>query len=106
MQLEKGSAGDNAREFPYSHIYERVTTKSNTYTVHLRAQVLRKRTTTDPAIWVEGQDQVASEYRGSSTVERYIDPGDPGLKDFAKNPQLSMDDYYKFRIVSTRKFAP
>ena len=98
--------GDNAREFPYSHIYERVTTKSNAYTVHLRVQVLRKRTTTDPATWVEGQDQVASEYRGSSTVERYIDPGDPGLKDFAKNPQLSMDDYYKFRIVSTRKFAP
>ena len=98
--------GDNAREFPYGHIYERVTTKSNTYTVHLRVQVLRKRTTTDPATWVEGQDLVASEYRGSSTVERYIDPGDTGLKDFAKDPQLSMDDYYKFRIVSTRKFAP
>ena len=98
--------GDNAREFPYSHIYERVTTKSNTYTVHMRVQVLRKRTTTDPATWVEGQDQVASEYRGSSTVERYIDPGDTGLKDFAKDPKLSMDDYYKFRIVNTKKFAP
>ncbi len=100
--------GDNAREFPYSHIYERVTTKSNTYTVHMRVQVLRKRTTTDPATWVEGQDQVASEYRGSATVERYIDPGDTDLKDFAlpANSSLSMDDYYKFRIVNTKKFAP
>lgn len=98
--------GDNAREFPYSHIYQRVTTKSNTYTVHMRVQVLNKRTTTDQATWVEGQDQVTSEYRGSSTIERYIDPGDTGLKDFAKDSKLSMDDYYKFRIVSTKKFAP
>lgn len=98
--------GDNAREFPYSHIYERVTTKSNTYSVHMRVQVLRKRPSTDPTSWVEGQDQVAGEYRGSSTVERYIDPGDTSLKDFAKDPKLSMDDYYKFRVVSTKKFAP
>lgn len=97
--------GDNAREFPYSHIYERVTTKSNTYTVHMRVQVLRKRPAGDPAIWDERLDQVASEYRGSTTVERYIDPGDTSLKDFAKDPKLSMDDYYKFRIVSTKKFA-
>jgi uncharacterized protein (TIGR02600 family) len=98
--------GDNAREVPYSHIYQRVTTKSNTYTVHMRVQVLRKRSTTDPATWVEGQDQVASEYRGSSTVERYIDPSDTSLKDFAKDPKLSMDDYYKFRIINTKRFAP
>jgi hypothetical protein len=69
-------------------------------------QVLRKRSTTDPATWVEGQDQVASEYRGSSTVERYIDPSDTSLKDFAKDSKLSMDDYYKFRIISTKRFAP
>jgi hypothetical protein len=55
---------------------------------------------------VEGQDQVASEYRGSSTVERYIDPSDTSLKDFAKDSKLSMDDYYKFRIISTKRFAP
>ena len=72
----------------------------------MRVQVLRKRPTTDPGTWVEGQDLVASEYRGSSTVERYIDPSDTSLKDFAKDPKLSMDDYYKFRIISTKKFAP
>ena len=98
--------GDNAREFPYGHIYERATTKSNTFTVHLRVQVLRKRTNSDPAVWSEGQDFIASEYRGASIVERYIDPGDSGLKDFAKNADISMDDYYRFRVISTKRFAP
>jgi len=98
--------GDNARENPYGHIYPRVTTKSNVFTVHMRVQVLRKRTTTDSAKWEEGTDAVLSEHRGSTVIERYIDPGDPNLPDFAAKPAVSMDDYYKFRIVSTKKFAP
>src|SRR6476469_4529658 len=34
--------GDNARERPYAHIYPRLTTKSNVYTVHMRCQAIRK----------------------------------------------------------------
>jgi uncharacterized protein (TIGR02600 family) len=34
--------GDNTREIPYGHIYPRLTTKSNTFTVHMRVQALRK----------------------------------------------------------------
>ena len=30
--------GDNVREEPYGHLYSRLTTQSNTYTVHVRAQ--------------------------------------------------------------------
>ncbi len=98
--------GDNTREGPYGQIYARVTTKSNVYTVHMRVQVLQKRPNSDPAIWIEGRDQTVSEYRGSSMIERYIDPNDSGLKDFATNPDQSMDDYYRFRVLSTKKFAP
>ena len=98
--------GDNAREFPYSHIYQRITTKSNVFTVHLCVQVLKKRGATDPTQWVEGEDAVLSEYRGSSILERYIDPADPTLPDFATNPSATLDGYYKFRVLNTRKFAP
>lgn len=63
----------------------------------------------DDAMWREGKDEVVAEYRGSSLLERYIDPGDPTLPDFAdfkNHPEATMDDYDKFRILSTKKFQP
>ncbi len=100
--------GDNVREYPYGHIYPRVTTKSNTYTVHVRVQVLRKVKSTDQKGWVEGKDQIVSEHRGSTIVERYVDPSDAALQgvDFATNANASLDDYYRFRTISTKKFSP
>ena len=105
--------GDNVREKPYADIYPRLTTKSNTYTVHFRVQALKKTAGTPHDSWVEGRDQVAAEYRGSTIIERYIDPNDPKLPDFAElmasnpnSPDLNIDQYYRFRVVSTKRFAP
>ena len=105
--------GNNLRNKPYADLYGRLTTKSNAFTVHVRAQALRKATTTDPTMWIPGKDQVIAEYRGSSIIERYIDANDPQLPDFAAdtvanplNPVLNIDQYYKFRVVSSKRFAP
>ncbi|MGB8355389.1 MAG: Verru_Chthon cassette protein A [Chthoniobacteraceae bacterium] len=99
--------GDNTRERPYATIYPRLTTKSNTYTVHMRVQSLKKSNVTGAATWVEGSDTVLSEYRGSQTIERYVDPGD-ALPDFADpaNQTTALDAFYKFRVVSSKQFAP
>ena len=104
--------GDNGRESPYNQIYPRLTTKSNTFQVHYRVQLLAKRAGSDPALWEEGKDQVAGEYRGSTILERYIDPNDSRLAnvDFAtlslSDPAAVIDKYYRFRIVSTKAFTP
>ncbi len=108
--------GDNLREKPYVDIYPRLTTKSNTYTVHVRVQALKKAPVTpaNPADkWDASKDKVVGEYRGSSILERYIDVNDPLLPDFAtkfaNNPNdsaLNIDQYYKMRVVSTKRFAP
>ena len=109
--------GDNAREIPYGQIYPRVTTKSNTFTIHMRVQTLVKAVPASNSTaaqvtdyftkWVEDRDKVASEYRGSTTIERYIDPADPDLPDFTKDdPKATMDEHYKFRVVNTKRFAP
>lgn len=102
--------GDNLREKPYVDIYPRLTTKSNTYTVHVRVQALKKVSGTPSNLWVHAQDRVTSEYRGSSIVERYIDVNDPDLPDFATikldDEKASIDQYYKMRVVSTKRFAP
>jgi uncharacterized protein (TIGR02600 family) len=104
--------GDNSKERPYARIYPKLTTKSNTYTVHYRVEVLKKRPNSDAAIWTEAQDKVVSTYRGSTTIERYVNPRDPDLPDYASMISLpptgadALPNFYKFRILGERQFNP
>ncbi len=102
--------GDNARERPYANIYPRLTTKSNTFTVHYRVQTLQKiKTDPNQGQWVEGQDVVTGEARGSVTLERYLDTSDTRIPDYATetspNPE-PIDDFYKFRVIESKQFTP
>jgi uncharacterized protein (TIGR02600 family) len=104
--------GDNSREAPYAQIYPRLTTRSNTYTVHMRVQTLKQTPGSIAAgEWDEGRDAVTSEYRGSTTIERYVDPNDKRIPDFAtawtgapNSPNLNA--YYRFRVISQKQFSP
>ena len=100
-----GGAGtaDNLRERPYTTIYPRVTTKSNTFTVHVRVQALKKPTSGDPQTFDQAKDAVTSEYRGSYIIERYLDPNAANF-DIA-DPNSSLGPY-KFRVVNTKQFSP
>ncbi|MEO6741519.1 MAG: Verru_Chthon cassette protein A, partial [Chthoniobacteraceae bacterium] len=102
------ATGDNTRERPYANLYANLTTKSNTFNVHMRVQVLRKRpgTATEYAGWNEDLDTVVAEHRGSALIERYVDASDPNLPDFATNTNTTLDNYARFRILSNNKFAP
>jgi uncharacterized protein (TIGR02600 family) len=98
------ATGDNMRERPYSHIYPRLTTKSNVFTIHMRCQALKKSPKTDPDDFDEDRDQVLGEYRGSATIERFIDPNDVQLRDY--NPkERSVDPYYRFRVIGMKRFS-
>jgi len=109
--------GDNLKERPYASLYPRLTTKSNTYTVHYRVQVLQQAVrsrgadTTAWATWNEDTDNVSAEYRGSSTFERYIDPSDPNLVDYASIINTSsnytpLDQFYRYRVINSKRFSP
>jgi uncharacterized protein (TIGR02600 family) len=101
--------GDNTRERPYANLYGKLTTRSNTFTVHVRAQVLRqspRKRGESWANWREDGDQRVSEYRGSTTLERYIDPSDPTLAEVATDTNVVVDSAYRLRVVGTRKFVP
>ena len=115
--------GDNVREKPYADLFPRLTTKSNTYTIHMKVQSLRQNlhgTDQQYLTWDESTDFVLGEYRGSSSVERYIDPsdrhfnpldpltqskGDAALPDDPSG-KTSLEAYYRFRTVNTKLFAP
>jgi len=110
--------GDNLRESPYNQIYPRVTTKSNTFTIHYKVQIIKPAPTTASNAWNESTGQVVAEYRGSTLIERYVDPSDPNLPDFisrvnsSASPTLALsgtnywnlDNFYKFRVINEKKF--
>jgi len=107
--------GDNVREKPYSDLYSRVTTKSNTYTVHYRVQSLRQRPYVGNAAgaaayyatWDESRgDQVMSEYRGHTTIERYLDPRDDRFYKTINPDTDSLETAYRFRVIYNKRFSP
>ncbi|MDB6153064.1 MAG: hypothetical protein JWL90_1517, partial [Chthoniobacteraceae bacterium] len=97
--------GDNMRERPYVHIYPRLTTKSNVYTVHMRCQAIRKSPGSKDNEFDPKRDQVLGEYRGSSVIERFIDPNDETLSRYDEKKER-VDGYYRYRVVSSKQFAP
>ena len=104
--------GDNARERPYSHIYPRLTTKSNVYTVHVWAQSIAKNPATKKDDWDlfdDTKDRILGEYRGSTTIERFIDADDEALNDYdpvENTNEKGLDPHYRFRIVNQKRFTP
>jgi uncharacterized protein (TIGR02600 family) len=99
----------NARQSPYNAIYSRITTKSNSYTVHWRVQALAKAPGSTPTTWNETQDRVLSELRGSNLAERYIDPNASTIPDYAADTSgtaTPLSQFYKWRVVSENDFQP
>jgi uncharacterized protein (TIGR02600 family) len=98
----KDLTGDDKKESPYNAIYPRVATRSNTFRVHFWVQTLNPRLGRDNPI-------ITGEYRGSTILERYLDPnmgvyGGNGTTTQEKFPSLS--DRYRFRQIEHQQFAP
>lgn len=101
--------GDNMRERPYATIIPRLTTKSNTYTVYFRVQSLRQPRSAAGA-WSDATGAITGEYRGSATIQRFIDLNNTTLlqTDFAANTasKPTLDTFYRWRVLSSKQFAP
>jgi uncharacterized protein (TIGR02600 family) len=105
--MARAITGENTKERIYSNLYGKLTTKSNTFRVHFRAQVIKKARSVAPNEFDSNKDRVASEYRGSTLIERKIDPLNPAIPDYAANPQaMPLDNFYRFRVLETKRFTP
>jgi uncharacterized protein (TIGR02600 family) len=103
--------GDNVRERPYTNLIARATARSNTFTIHYRVEALKKRIGSPPDIWSEGQDLVTASQRGSTTIERYVNPQDSAIPDYASlsvpiAPAHSLPNFYRWRILAEQQFNP
>lgn len=100
--------GENLRERIYTTLYPRLTTRSNAFTVHMKVQTLKKPASVPEGEWDEGRAQIASEYRGSALIERYLDPNDVRLPDYAADPDKEprLSEFYRWRVLNRVRFAP
>ncbi len=100
--------GDNSRERPYSNLYPRLTTKSNTFRIHARVQVVKKARDSDHETFDPDKDTIAGEWRGETLLERYIDPNNSGIPDYAKSGNAlnkeNLDRFYQYRILYQKRF--
>ena len=109
--------GDNTRERPYSNIYQKVTTRSNTFRVYFMAQAIKKAKSVAPDQIDLNKDTVTGEYRGSALLERFLDfssaergsAASPFL-DYADGSspftKPSLENFYHFRIIEMKQFSP
>lgn len=98
--------GNNSRERPYATLYPLLTTKSNVFTTHIRAQAIKRLPDKDNI----PRFAVLSEFRGSTQFERYLDPNDPVFEatgaDSVNPDEKSLEPYFKFRTLYSKQFDP
>ncbi len=109
--------GDNTRERPYANLYQKLTTRSNTFRVHFIAQTIKKAKSVDPTKVDAVKDTVTAEYRGSALLERFLDfttfetnkaEPFPDYADGRRSPfdQDSLERFYHYRILEMKQFSP
>ena len=107
--------GDNTRERPYANLYQKFTTRSNTFQVYYIAQTIRKARSLLPTQVDTRRDTVTSEYRGSAILERYLDFGPAGSAklatyDYGAGRPLtgmpSLEQFYHYRVIEEKQFSP
>jgi hypothetical protein len=100
--------GENIKERPYSHIYPRLTTKSNVFNVHYRVQVLRKPKgqDADAKVWNEESARILAEARGNTLIERYIDMNQANIPDYATDAGVNAEGLYRIRVLLNKEFSP
>lgn len=109
--------GDNTRERTYSNIYQKLTTRSNSYRVYFMAQAIKKAKSVSPDMVNMNKDTVTGEYRGSALIDRFLDFSAAergtasarfpnyadGTSPFSKD---SLETFYHFRILEMKQFSP
>ena len=107
--------GDNTRERPYANLYQKFTTRSNTFQVYYIAQTIRKARSLLPTQVDTRRDTVTSEYRGSAILERYLDFSPAGSAvlanyDYGAGRPLtgmpSLEKFYHYRVIEEKQFSP
>jgi hypothetical protein len=92
--------GDNLLERPYALLYSRLTTKSNTYRVHVRAQRVTARYEGESKFNIKTSN-IDAEYRGSYLLERYLDLRQPEVASYDGTSSLA--PYYRFRVLESKQ---
>jgi len=109
--------GDNVRERPYANIYQKITTRSNTYRVYFIAQAIRKAKSVSSDTLDLAKDTVTGEYRGSALIDRFLDfsgaergSAPVPFPDYADGTspfsKPSLETFYRYRVLEMKQISP
>lgn len=113
--------GENLRERTYSNIYQKVTTRSNTFRVYFLAQAVKKAKSVKADEVDLSKDTVTGEYRGTALIDRFLDFSSveragstatpfpdyaDGTSVFNTSAKPSMETLYHYRILEMKQFSP
>jgi uncharacterized protein (TIGR02600 family) len=91
--------GDNLRERPYNALYPLLTTQSNVYTVHVKAEALKQRPESKASgSFTQGRDTVEASVESAFTIERYLNPEATTVSD----DTIPLGSQYLLRVINRR----
>lgn len=88
---EHALTGDNVRERPYANLHAMLTTRSNSFQVHVKAQMIEKSSETSPGEFDPELDAIADTWSGKGQIQRFIDPEDDRISDVAREMTRGTD---------------
>ena len=102
-------SGDNSKERPYANTLGRFTTRSNSFRVHFRVEVLQPVRPGEDGRFRPSALSLRARREGSVHVERHLDPSNPDLPDAVAVLRTgalppSLDRYYDWRAAGVRMF--
>jgi hypothetical protein len=98
--------GDNTKERPYATIYPHLTTRSNTFELHVVAESIEKNPDTPSDVFDPALDRVAGRVQKRVVIEWRIDPNNPEIPDFAEEVasgmvnDISLDDFGSTAVIA------
>lgn len=92
--------GDNTKERPYTALYQHLTTRSNSYEVHVLAQTITKSKTSPADVLDLEKDAIGEEYRGVGTLMRSIVPDGQTAPNYLADPFAdSLNEHFDIEIL-------
>lgn len=92
--------GDNSKERPYANLYPHLTTRSNSYEIHVLAQTIQKSDQVAANVFDPALDIIVGTKRETVQLERSIDANDPSIPDYVTAFQPpSLDTFAKVAVL-------
>lgn len=93
--------GDNSKERPYASLYPHLTTRSNSFLIHVIAQQIEKSVAVPDNVFDPLQDRITATQQEAIHLEQSINASDPNLPDYVtSNNPPPLETFSQLKVLS------